>query len=86
VTHPTEGICVALYSHEGSMMQASRRDGAIHSLTAIAAIGGDEAQPFITDFEFHTERRLVAIGNPDTIASGIAWAETWLKPEDWRRW
>jgi hypothetical protein len=86
VAHPDAGVCVALYSHEGSLMQASRRDGAIHSLTAIAAIGGDKDQPLITDFEFHTQRRLVVVGNPDTVASGIAWAETWLKPDSWQRW
>lgn len=86
VAHPKEGVCVALYSHEGSQMQASRRDGAIHSLTALAAIGGNAEQPLITDFDFHTERRLLVVGNPDTVASGIAWAEAWLKPEGWQRW
>jgi hypothetical protein len=86
VAHPDAGVCVAIYSHEGSLMQASRRDGAIHSLTALAAIGGDKDQPLITDFEFHTQRRLVVVGNPDTIASGVAWAETWLKPDSWQRW
>jgi hypothetical protein len=85
-TRPQDGLCVAIYSHEGSQMQASRRNGAIHSLTALAAIGGNEDQPLITDFDFHTQRRLVVVGNPDTVASGIAWAETWLKPDGWQRW
>lgn len=86
VTHPGDGLCVALYSHEGSLMQASRRDGAIHSLTALAAIGGDDVHPVIADFDWHTQRRLMVVGTPDSIASGIAWAEAWLKPGDWQRW
>jgi hypothetical protein len=80
------GRCVAIYSHEGVLMQASRRDGAIHSLTMIAAIQKDADAPLISDFDLHTQRRLIVVGNPDTVASGIAWAETWLDKAGWRRW
>lgn len=86
VTNPGVGRCVAIYSHEAVLMQASRRDGAMHSLTLIEAVQEDANDPLISDFNLHTQRRLIVVGNPDTVASGIAWAETWLDKTGWRRW
>lgn len=83
---PDQGLCVALYSHEAATMQASHRLGAIYNLTSITAIIADDINPLITDYELHTQRRLLAVGSPDTIAAAIAWAETRLRAQDWSRW
>lgn len=86
VDKPAKGLCVALYSHEGATMQVSHRQGAVYDLTSIAAINRDPADPLITDYLEHTQRRLVAVGNADTISACIAWAEANLSPGGWRRW
>ena len=86
VESPLLGSCVAIYSHEGVQVQASHRLGAKYDLTSITAIIRDDIEPLIKDYEFHTQRRLVAVGNPDTVAASIAWAEANLAPGDWKRW
>ncbi len=86
VQAPSMGNCVAIYSHESAQVQASRRMTVLNSLTLITVINRDEAAPTISDFEEHTQRRLVVVGNPDTVAAGIAWAEEHLPPSGWRRW
>jgi hypothetical protein len=83
---PALGQCVALYAHEGATVWGSRRTGARHQLTLITAIIDNQADPLITDYAFHVQRRLIAVGNPNTVSAGIAWAEAHLKPEDWRQW
>ena len=67
-------------------MQASRRDGAAQSLTMITTINRDDVAPSIVDFDEHTQRRLVVVGNPITVEAGIAWAEEHLAQADWKRW
>lgn len=83
---PRMGNCLAIYSHEGAQMQASRRQTVAHSLTLITAINRDDAAPMIGDFDEHTQRRLVVVGNPITVEAGIAWAEEHLAQADWKRW
>lgn len=83
---PRTGTCVAIYSHEGAKLQASRRDGAAQSLTMITTINRDDVAPSIVDFDEHTQRRLVVVGNPITVEAGIAWAEEHLAQADWKRW
>lgn len=86
VASPTVGNCVGLYSHEGSQMQVSRRDGTLHNLTLITSIIRDPADPVIEDYDEHTQRRLLVVGTPDTVAATIAWAEEHLAASDWKRW
>lgn len=86
VQSPNVGSCVALYAHEGVQVQASHRVGAKYDLTSITTIIRDDVEPLITDYEFHTQRRLVAVGNANQVAASIAWAEANLAPGDWKRW
>ncbi|MBF6025819.1 hypothetical protein [Lysobacter niastensis] len=83
---PRTATCVAIYSHEGAKVEASHRIGAKYDLTLITAINRDDVNPVISDYEFHTQRRLVAVGSPDTVTAAIAWAEANLAASDWKRW
>jgi hypothetical protein len=80
------GVCIAFYSHERTRVYASHRSQPNNDLTLISILGDNASSPKINDFNWHTARRLVAVGNSGTVSAVIAFAENNLDPLHWTRW
>lgn len=85
VEQPAQGTCMAFYSHEFTRVYASHRQGA-SELALMSVLGDNAAAPKITDTQWYTARRLVAVGNLSTVAAVIAHAEQNYPASGWARW
>lgn len=85
IENPHLGICMAFYAHERTRIYASHRQSHF-DLALMSVLGDNPAAPEISDLNRHTARRLVAVGNLDTVSAVIRLAELNLNPAHWARW
>lgn len=86
VEQPSQGTCMAFYSHEPTLVSASRRQGSPHELALMTMLGDDDFATRIVDSEWHTARRLVAVGHLTSVAAVIAHAEQHVPASAWPSW
>lgn len=86
VEQPDQGTCMAFYSHEHTRVYASHRQGSPNELALMSVLGDNAAAPTITDTQWYTARRLVAVGNLSTVAAVITHAEQNYPASGWARW
>ena len=86
IEQPAQGTCMAFYAHEFTRVYASRRQGSPNELALMSVLGDNAAAPTISDTQWHTARRLVAVGNLSTVAAVIAHAEQNYPASGWARW
>lgn len=90
---PNEGICMAFYSHFATYAEVSRRRGGREDLTLINLAGDDglwvpdyytNHNKYIRGFDWHTLRRIMAVGNVNTVRAVISIANQRIT--DWGNW
>ncbi|WP_408949953.1 hypothetical protein [Lysobacter sp. Hz 25] len=86
VEQPSQGTCMAFYSHEPTLVYASRRQGAPYELGLMSMLGDDDFSTEIVGTEWHTARRLVAVGHLTSVAAVIAHAEQHVPASSWAQW
>ncbi|MGO1002967.1 hypothetical protein [Lysobacter sp. CA196] len=86
VERPNQGTCMAFYSHEPTLVSASRRQGSPNELALMTMLGDDDFSTQIVDSQWHTARRLVAVGHLTSVAAVIAHAEQHLPASSWASW
>ncbi|MBX9403125.1 hypothetical protein K4L06_17590 [Lysobacter sp. BMK333-48F3] len=86
VEQPSQGTCMAFYSHEPTLLTASRRQGAPSELGLMTTLGDDDFGTQIVDTQWHTARRLVAVGHLTSVAAVIAYAEQHIPASSWGQW
>ena len=87
---PDEGICMAFYSHFDTLYEISRRRGG-EDLTLVTMVGHysstidtNDPNQVISDFNWHTLRRIMAVGNVNTVKAVISIANQRIT--DWGNW
>lgn len=86
VENPAQGTCMAFYAHERTSVYASNRRGALQPLALMSVLGNATVSSYITDMNWHTARRLVAVGHLDSVSAVIMHAERNFPSHTWPRW
>ncbi|MGH8082030.1 MAG: hypothetical protein ACREP7_15760 [Lysobacter sp.] len=86
IENPTQGTCMAFYAHERTRVYASHRQGALNELALMSVLGDNPAAPTIGNTQWHTARRLVAVGHLGGVSAVITHAEQNFPAASWARW
>ncbi|TDR40022.1 hypothetical protein DFR29_11474 [Tahibacter aquaticus] len=86
VENPHLGTCMGFYAHERTRVYASHRQGATQELVLMSILGDNPGAPVIDDLNWHTSRRLVAVGGLTAVSAVIAQAEQNFPVANWARW
>lgn len=86
LVHPDQGTGMAFYSNFITKMGVSHRQGGSGELAALGIYGfGDDYSQTISDYNnWHTLRRVMVVGNVNTIKTGISICKQRIK--DWGNW
>lgn len=80
---PDSGMGIVIYTNDTVEMVMSRRTGARFNLGYMAATGSGNASETITDTNWHKWRRIVVVGNLNTIKNSIRQAKSHLGSGSW---
>lgn len=83
IQRSTQGICMAFYSDKSVPLVVSHRRGARYDLTLLGATGSADGSQ-IADYEKHSLRRIMMVGNVGSVASGFTQAKYLFS--DWGNW
>lgn len=86
IEQPNQGTCMAFYAHEFTRVYASRRQGSPNELALMSVLGDNPYAAKIVNTDWHTARRLVAVGHLTSVTAVIAHAEQRLPGSSWARW
>jgi len=80
---PESGMGIIIYTNDTVEMVMSRRTGATFNLGYMAATGSGRSSETITDTNWHKWRRIVVVGNLNTIKNSISQAKAHLGSGAW---